>query len=496
MSYTAVAVYSGTDEATNYKASIKGDISGNTMTKIGTLEGVNLATCTQSAVYVDHWATVTGNISNNKIDDVRENGIYAHKNSVVGGNINDNTISNAKKAGICAYANSQIKGDISNNTVTDPGSYGIYISDSSEVSGTISNNTIKTPGSDGIRISTSKANAIEQNKVENAGKNGVSVASGSTVTSINKNTISLNSPKGGNAITVTEKSTATNITGNNISGKMNIAIKVDEPNGKTTITSNKITTSNSSKQSFRGIYVNEAKNNQATIQKNTITGNKSSYGVYVAMSKAVITGNTVSKSSFPVCYVQNKYKMKVSKNKYKANKKNKTRVLYNIKSAKLSKTKYVYNKKVNTPTLSAVKGYKNNKTLKKGTEYTVSLSKGRKNVGIYKYTLTGKGIYTGTFVKKFTIVPQKAAVKSAKAGAQKITVTAKKAAKAYGGSQLLIRYKVAGGSWRYATTSAAKKVISGLESGKKYTVSVCAQKKSGSTWIKGAWSSNKTVKVK
>ena len=42
-------------------------------------------------------------------------------------------------------------------------------------------------------------------------------------------------------------------------------------------------------------------------------------------------------------------------------------------------------------------------TLVEGTDYTVTVPAGRKEVGIYEYTITGKSNYAGAVKKNFTI---------------------------------------------------------------------------------------------
>ena len=67
---------------------------------------------------------------------------------------------------------------------------------------------------------------------------------------------------------------------------------------------------------------------------------------------------------------------------------------------KLSTTSYTYNGKVRTPGVTVTHG---SKTLKKGTDYTVTYASGRKAVGTYKVTVKMKGDYTGTKTLTFKI---------------------------------------------------------------------------------------------
>ena len=82
-----------------------------------------------------------------------------------------------------------------------------------------------------------------------------------------------------------------------------------------------------------------------------------------------------------------------------------TTVIPAVKSVSLEKTTYTYNGKTKTPSVT-VKDSKGNK-LKKGTDYTVSYSEGRKKTGKYTVKITFKGNYSGTKKLSFTIVPSK-----------------------------------------------------------------------------------------
>lgn len=70
---------------------------------------------------------------------------------------------------------------------------------------------------------------------------------------------------------------------------------------------------------------------------------------------------------------------------------------------KLSKTSYTYNGKTKKP---AVTVKVNGNTLKEGTDYTVTY-KNNKNIGTATVTIKGKGNYTGTVTKQFTIKVKK-----------------------------------------------------------------------------------------
>ena len=166
----------------------------------------------------------------------------------------------------------------------------------------------------------------------------------------------------------------------------------------------------------------------------------------------------------------------------------------------LSFTKAVYNGKARTPTVKVVLG---GVTLVKGTDYTLTYSKGCKAIGAYSVTITGIGAYSGSLVKTFTIRPAKVTLKSVKAGkkgSRKLTVKwATTAAGKKSGAKYQIAYKKKGSKgWSYKTVSAKtyKKVLKKLKKGKKYQVKVRAYKKVAGATYYGAWSKTKTVKVK
>ena len=136
------------------------------------------------------------------------------------------------------------------------------------------------------------------------------------------------------------------------------------------------------------------------------------------------------------------------------------------------------------------------KTLTKGTDYTVTYSN---NTSIGKATvkITGKGNFTGTITKTFTIKPKQVTISSAKSSSsKKITV---KWTKLSGNVKYQIAYKKKGASsWTYKTVSAStvSKTLTGLTSGKTYYVKVRAYKTVSGTTYYGSWSSQKTVTVK
>ena len=139
----------------------------------------------------------------------------------------------------------------------------------------------------------------------------------------------------------------------------------------------------------------------------------------------------------------------------------------------------------------------NGKTLKKGTDYTVSYSS-NKNIGTATVKIAGKGSYTGTITKTFKINPAKQEI-------QKLTAKSKAFFVDWAQKGSATGYEI-----QYATNSkftSAKKVtitnnktdkttVSKLSGKKKYYVRVRSYTTVKGTKYYGAWSSTKTVTTK
>lgn len=164
----------------------------------------------------------------------------------------------------------------------------------------------------------------------------------------------------------------------------------------------------------------------------------------------------------------------------------------------LSKTSYVYNGKVQTPSVTVKYG---SKTLKKGTDYTVTLASGRKNVGKYNVKITLKGNYSGTKTVSYKILP-KATKLSSLTSAKSKTLTVK-------WSKLTTQ--TTGYQFQYSTdskftknvktvtiskNSTTSKIISGLTAKKKYYVRIRTYKTVSGTKYYSAWSAAKNMTVK
>ena len=139
----------------------------------------------------------------------------------------------------------------------------------------------------------------------------------------------------------------------------------------------------------------------------------------------------------------------------------------------------------------------NGKTLKNGTDYTVSYSS-NKNIGTATVKIAGKGSYTGTIAKTFKINPAKQEI-------QKLTAKSKAFFVDWAQKGSATGYEI-----QYATNSkftSAKKVtitnnktdtktISKLSGKKKYYVRVRSYTTVKGTKYYGAWSASKSVTTK
>ena len=139
----------------------------------------------------------------------------------------------------------------------------------------------------------------------------------------------------------------------------------------------------------------------------------------------------------------------------------------------------------------------NGKTLKKGTDYTVSYSNNKK-VGTATVKIAGKGSYTGTVTKTFKINPAKQEI-------QKLTAKSKAFFVDWAQKGSATGYEI-----QYATNSkftSAKKVtitnnktdkttVSKLSGKKKYYVRVRSYTNVKGTKYYGAWSASKSVTTK
>lgn len=175
-----------------------------------------------------------------------------------------------------------------------------------------------------------------------------------------------------------------------------------------------------------------------------------------------------------------------------------------IKSVKLSKTTYTYNGKVQKPNV-IVKSTAG-KILTKGTDYSVSYSKGCKNPGIYTVNITFKGDYF-TIAKKsltYTIKPKAVSVSKLIAKTKGLKATWKKGTSVTGYEiQYSTNSKFTKKTTKTVTVKSAKttsKNITKLSAKKKYYVRVRTYKtvkvNGKSTKIYSNWSKTKSLTTK
>ena len=179
-----------------------------------------------------------------------------------------------------------------------------------------------------------------------------------------------------------------------------------------------------------------------------------------------------------------------------------TRVIAKAKTATLSAVNYTYDGKVKQPTVT-VKDSKG-KTLKKGTDYTVSYSSGCKNVGHYTVKVTLKGNYSGSKSMTYNINPKGTSVSKVTAAKKGFKVTWKKQATQTTGYEVQYstdkNFKKGNKTVTISKNKTTSKSVSKLAAKKKYYVRVRTYKtvKIGGKNVKlySGWSKAKSVTTK
>ncbi len=164
---------------------------------------------------------------------------------------------------------------------------------------------------------------------------------------------------------------------------------------------------------------------------------------------------------------------------------------------KLSTTAYTYNGKTKTP--SVVVKNASGTTLKKGTHYTVTYTKGRKSVGSYKVTVKMKGNYSGTKTLTFKINPPKTSISKLTAGKKSLAVKLTKKTAQVSGYQIQYSRSKSFKSYKTATLTSNKKTsatLKKLSAKKTYYVRVRTYKTVGKTKYYSTWSTIKYKKTK
>jgi hypothetical protein len=216
-------------------------------------------------------------------------------------------------------------------------------------------------------------------------------------------------------------------------------------------------------------------------------------------------GKTISSSNYTVSYASGRkyagtYKVTVKmKGNYSGSKTLSFKINpQSISKCKvtLSKTTFTYNGKAQKPTVTI----KNAAGTKLSTSnYTVTYSSGRKNVGTYKVTVKMKGSYTGSKTYTFKINPAATTVSKLTAGKKSITVNITKKSTQVTGYQ--VQYSTSK-KFTKATTKTissyktTKYTLKSLSAKKTYYVRVRTYKTIGGVKYYSGWSTYKYVKTK
>ena len=159
----------------------------------------------------------------------------------------------------------------------------------------------------------------------------------------------------------------------------------------------------------------------------------------------------------------------------------------------LSASTYTFNGSVRTPAVGIY-------GLEKGLDFEVAYPEGRKYVGTYDITVTGKGTFFGTKTAKFTIVPQSTKISSLKrSGSKKFKVKYKKIKKQISGYQIMYSKNKSFKSGNKTVNAKGYKSISktvNVGSKGTYYVKVRVYKTVNDVTYYSGWSAVKKVKVK
>lgn len=171
---------------------------------------------------------------------------------------------------------------------------------------------------------------------------------------------------------------------------------------------------------------------------------------------------------------------------------------YKIDSVRLSETEYTYDGKQKTPSVTVTDT--NGNTLREGTDYTVSYSKGRINVGRYKVTVSYKGKFSGKDKLYFSILPKSTQITGLEVSGNRLIVKMKKQAEKTTG--YLIQYSTSSDFEKSVTESVliegvkkTTKAIKDLASGTRWYFRVCAVNDKNEKAFYSEWSDVKSVAI-
>ena len=157
--------------------------------------------------------------------------------------------------------------------------------------------------------------------------------------------------------------------------------------------------------------------------------------------------------------------------------------VYKPAEFKLSKTAYNYNGKEKTPSLT-IKTTKGD-TLVKGKDYTLTMESGRINVGVYTYTITFIGNYSGTKKVSFKILPGRTYSITANLSVNSIKLTWDKVKGATG--YIVYQYNPSTGNYKKLNaTSTNTYTVNNLKPGTTYKFAVKAFAKCGGETLQAA----------
>lgn len=259
---------------------------------------------------------------------------------------------------------------------------------------------------------------------------------------------------------------------------------------------------------YKAIYTTAGES--VTSHKNTGLVCGKSYYYKVKAYKAV-SGKQVMSSSFSnvkgISKLEHSYVYKVKKGTPKADgsKSGSCSVckaaapkqkIYKASKIKISAASFTYNGKEKKPSVT-VKNSKGKNIAK--SNYKISFSSGRKNVGRYKVTIKLKGDYKGTVIKTYTINPKGTSISKLKAVKKGFKVTWKKQSVQTTGYQIRYSAKSKMTGAKTVTVKGSKatsKTVKKLKVKKKYYVQIRTYKKVSGIKYYSKWSKVKYVKTK
>ena len=221
---------------------------------------------------------------------------------------------------------------------------------------------------------------------------------------------------------------------------------------------------------------------------NSVTIRRHTHKLKTFVEKSYVDGDNIKNSSngkkYSGCTCNN------------CNYKKTIEVYRKVKSVKLSKTKYAYNGKAKKPAVT-VKDT-NGKTLKRGTDFTVSYKKNT-DIGTGVVTVKFKGKYNGSAVRKFKINPKGTSLTSVSKGKKAFYARWKRQMVETTGYQLQYstnkKFKKNNKKVTVSKNTATSKYVSNLKAKKTYYVRIRTYKTVGKTKYYSNWSEAKRIKT-